>query len=120
MSRRVGVWIAALVVISLAIGVLWTIRLAPPSPAPWWWNKNPNLHIEVWEPGKEMATVAMTMPKKTLDTMFALGLPAVISADGHKIHLNEVRSKIERLPRGEKLKIQEGGATVYLWLDVKQ
>lgn len=120
MSRRVGVWIAALVVISLAIGVFWTIRLAPPSPAPWWWGKNPELHVEVWEPGKDIATVAMTMPKKTIDTMFALGLPAEISAGGHKIRLNEVRSKIERLPRREKLKIQEGEATVYLWLDVKE
>src|SRR5439155_17111737 len=43
-----------------------------------------------------------------------------ISAGGHKIRLNEVRSKIERLPRGEKLTVREGGATFYLWLDVKK
>ena len=32
----------------------------------------------------------------------------------------EVRSKVERLPRGQKLKIEEDGATIYVWLDVKE
>ena len=63
MARRAGLWIAALVVVSLAIGVFWTIRTAPPSPAPWWWGKNPDFHVEVWEPGKEMATVAMPISR---------------------------------------------------------
>src|SRR3989442_957133 len=64
MSRRTVIWLGALVVVSLAIGVFWTIRLAPPSPSPWWWGKDPEFHVEVWEPGKELATVAMTVPKK--------------------------------------------------------
>src|SRR5947207_5024759 len=64
MARRAGfIWIGTLVVVSLAIGVFLTIRTAPPSPMPWWWGKDPDFHVEVWEPGKEMATVAMTMPK---------------------------------------------------------
>lgn len=121
MARRAGIiWIGALIVVSLAIGVFWTIRTAPPSPAPWWWGKNPDFHVEVWEPGKEMASVAMTMPKKTIDAMFAFGLKSSISAGNHKIYLNSLRSKIERLPRGEKLEIKDGEATIYIWLDVKK
>ena len=121
MARRAaGLWIAALVVVSLAIGVFWTIRTAPPSPTPWWFGKNPDFHIEVWEPGKEMATVAMTVPKKTVDTMFAFGMKSSISAGDHKIYLSSVRSRVERLPRGEKLKIEQDGATVYVWLDLKK
>jgi hypothetical protein len=121
MARRATyLWIGALVVISLAIGVFWTIRTAPPSPMPWWWGKNPEFHVEVWEPGKEMATVAMTMPKKTVDTMFAFGLKSSVSAGKHKVYLDEVRDQVERLPRGEKLKITQDGATIYVWLDVKK
>jgi hypothetical protein len=120
MSRPAALWIGALIVVSLAIGVVWTIRTAPPSPAPWWWGKNPELHVEVWEPGKEMATVAMTMPKKTIDTMFALGLKSSVSAGKHKVTLNTIRSQVERLPRGEKLKIVDGEATIYVWLDLKK
>lgn len=121
MARRAGIiWIGALIVLSLAIGVFWTIRTAPPSPKPWWWGKNPDFHVEVWEPGKDMATVAMTMPKKTVDTMFAFGLKSSISAGNHKVYLSAVRSQVERLPRGEKLKVQQDSATIYVWLDVKQ
>ena len=41
MARRAAfVWIGTLVVLCLAIGVFWTIRTAPPSPAPWWWGKD--------------------------------------------------------------------------------
>jgi len=119
-SRRAGLWIMALVVVSLAIGVFWTIRTAPPSPTPWWWGKDPDFHIEVWEPGKEMATVAMTMPKKTVDTMFAFGLKSSVSAGRHKVYLNEIRSQVERLPRGQRLTIHQDSATVYVWLDVKK
>jgi len=120
MARRAGfIWIGALVVLSLATGVFWTIRTAPPSPMPWWWGKNPEFHVEVWEPGKEMATVAMTMPKKTVDTMFAFGLKSSVSAGKHKVHLDEVRSQVERLPKGEWLTIREDEATIYVWLEVK-
>ena len=121
MSRRAVLWLASLVVVSLAIGVFWTIRHAPPSgPSPWWWGKNPDFHVEVWEPGKELATVAMTVPKKTVDTMFAFGLKSSVSAGKHKVYLGEIRSQVERLPRGQKLKIDQEGATIYVWLDVKQ
>ena len=120
MSRRAGIWLAALVVVSLAIGVFWTLRTAPPSPSPWWWGKNPDFHVEVWEPGKDMATAAMTMPKKTVDAMFAFGVNASVSAGNHKVYLAKVRSQVERLPRGQKLKIEQDGATIYVWLDLKK
>jgi hypothetical protein len=120
MARRAGIWIAALVVFSLAIGIFWTLRLAPPSPAPWWLGKDPEYHVEVWEPGKEMATVAATMPKKAVDAMFAFGLKSSISAGDHKVYLNTIHKQVELLPRGQKLKIQDGDATIYVWLDVKK
>lgn len=125
MTRRTGIWIAALVVVSLAIGVFWTIRTAPPSPGTWWWGKNPDFHVEVWEPGKDpakdMPTVGMTMPKKAIDAMFAFGLKSSVSVGKYKIYLSEIRSRVERLPRGQKLKIRnEEGATFHVWLDVKE
>ena len=118
MARRGTILITALIVISLAIGIIWTIRLAPPSPTPWWWAKNPDVHVEVWETGKDMATVAMRMPKRVFDIMFALGLPASVSAGDHKVNLNSIWRKLERLPRGQKLKLEEEGATIYVWIDV--
>jgi hypothetical protein len=118
MARRGTIWIAVLIVVSLAIGIFWTLRLAPPSPTPWWWGKNPNIHVEVWEPGKDMATVAMTMPKRVLDTMFALGLPADVSAGEHRVHLNSIWRKLERLPRGQKITLEEEGGKILVWIDV--
>ena len=119
MPRKAGLWIILLAVVSLTIGVLWTIRTAPPSPSPWWWGKEPDFHVEVWEPGKADATVAMTMPKKTVDAMFGLGLKSSISAGKYKVSLSEVRTQVERLPRGEWLTLHDEEATIYIWLDTK-
>jgi hypothetical protein len=120
MSRSAGIWIAALIVLSLAIGVFWTIRTAPPSPKPWWVGKNIDFKVEIWEPGKDMATVAMTMPKRTVDAMYAFGLKTVVSTDHHKVYLNQIRSQVERLPQGEKLTLHEEGATIKVWLEEKK
>ena len=104
----------------LAIGVVWTTRLDVPSPRPWWYGRNAVVRAEVWEPGHTMATFAMTLPKSTLDTMYALGLKADISLDDrHSIHLREIWHALQRLPRGEKMKIEQDGATVSVWIDVK-
>ena len=120
MRSKAGLWIGLLVVVSLAIGVLWTIRTAPPAgPTPWWWGKNPDFHVEVWEPGKEDATVAMTMPKKTVDALVAFGLKSTVSTGHHKVYLSTVRAEVERLPRGQWITMHEEGATIYVWLDVK-
>ena len=120
MRRSAAIWIGALVVVSLAIGVFWTIRTAPPSPAPWWVGKDTDFHVEIYEPGKSIATVAMTMPKRTVDAMYAFGMKSVISTDHHKVYLNQIRNQVERLPQGQKLTLHEDGATIYVWLDVKK
>lgn len=120
MRGKAALWIGLLVVVSLAIGVLWTIRTAPPAgPKPWWWGKDPQFHVEVWEPGKQDATVAMTMPKKTVDALVGLGLKSSVSAGKYKVTLNQVRAEVERLPRGQWITMHEEGATIYVWLDVK-
>jgi hypothetical protein len=132
MSRRAVILIGLLAAVSLGIGIFWTIRLAPPSPTPWWWGKNPKVQVEIWEPGKDMATVAMRMPKSFFDSIIALGLPAIVQVNGKNdatigfvfgqdlhspVRLNTVWKQLERLPRGEKLKLEQDGATVILWID---
>ncbi len=119
MRSKAGLWITILAVVSLAIGVVWTMRTAPPSPVPWWWGKNPDLHVEVWEAGKQDATVAMTMPKKTVDALVAFGLKSSVSAGRHKVYLGEVHSQVERLPQGQWLTLHDKEATIYVWLDTK-
>jgi len=119
MPRKAGLWILILAVVSLAIGVLYTIRTAPPSPAPWWWGKNPDFHVEVWEPGKEDATAAMTVPKKTVDALVAVGLKYSVTAGHQKVDLGEVRAQVERLPKGQWVMMQDNEATIYVWLDTK-
>jgi hypothetical protein len=104
----------------LAIGVIWTARLDVPSPTPWWYGKKAVVHAEVWEPGHSMATVAMTVPKGALDTMHALGLKANIELDsGETVRIDKIWHELQRLPRGQKVTLEEDGATVTVWIDVK-
>jgi len=104
--------------VCLAIGIIWTVRLDVPSPQPWWYGKNTVVHLEVWEPGKDMATFAMTMPKGPLDVMYALGLKGRIDINhGRDIELKGIWKRLQRLPRGEKLTIEENGATATLWIE---
>ena len=105
----------------LAIGIIWTARLDVPSPQPWWYGKKAVVRVEVWEPGRDMATFAMTMPKSTLDAMYALGLKGSINLDhGRDVELKGVWKRLQRLPRGEKLTIEEEGATVTFWIEVPE
>ena len=47
------------------------------------------VRVEVWEPGKDMATVGMSLPKKALDFMHVLGLKSEVALDsGYKINVN--------------------------------
>jgi hypothetical protein len=76
--------------------------------------------VEIWEPGKDIATVAMRMPKGMFDTMIAFGLPARISInDEHHIDVNKIWKDLQRLPRGQKLKFEQDGGTIYIWIDSK-
>jgi len=107
--------------ICLGIGIIWTNRLDVPSPQPWWYGKKAVVHLEVWEPGKDMATFAMTMPKGPLDAMYALGLKGSIEInDGHVIELKGIWRRLQRLPRGEKLTIEQDGATATMWIETRE
>jgi len=104
--------------VCLAIGIIWTVRLDVPSPQPWWYGKKVVVRLEVWEPGKDMATFAMTMPKGPLDAMYALGLKGSIDLDhDRKIELKGIWKQLQRLPHGEKLTLDEDGATVTMWIE---
>jgi hypothetical protein len=113
-------WLAIVVgaLVCLAIGVIWTVRLDVPSPQPWWYGKKVVVRVEVWEPGKDLATFAMTIPKGPLDAMYALGLKGSININHDRgIELKGVWKRLQRLPRGEKLKVEQEGATVLMWIE---
>jgi hypothetical protein len=119
MRSKTGLWLTILAVVCLSIGVVYTLRTLPPTPTPWWWGKNPDFHVEIWEPEKADATVAMTMPKKNVDALVAFGLKSSVEAGHHKVYLGEVSSQVERLPRGEWLTMHDQESTIYIWLDTK-
>ena len=120
MQRKFWIALALGLLVCLGIGFYWTARLDIPSPKPWWYGKNAVVRVEVWEPGKDMATFAMTMPKKTLDTMHALGLKSTIGLDsGHSLKIQDVWGQIQRLPQGQRLHISERDADVYIWIEEK-
>ena len=76
------------------------------------------VRLEVWEPGKDMATFAMTMPKAPLDAMYVLGLKGNIEIDhGREIELKGIWKRLQRLPRGEKLTLEQNGGTVTMWIE---
>jgi hypothetical protein len=73
----------------------------------------------------------MRIPKGLMDTMVALGTDAQIQVEGEgasvgildtkisrSIHLRDVWKDLQRLPEGQKLKFEEEGATVYVWIEV--
>ena len=101
----------------LAIGVIWTLRTEPPSGHPWWAGKEAKVRFEVWEPGKDMPTVGMTLPKRTVDTMVALGMKGKIQAGNHSLDLREHWKQIQALPPGQKLRIEDDEATIYVWIE---
>lgn len=121
MGRKFWLAIVLGALLCLTIGIIWTVRLDVPSPQPWWYGKKTVVRLEVWEPGKEMATFAMTMPKGTLDAMYALGLKGSIDLDhGRDLQLKGVWKRLQRLPRGEKLTLEENGATLTMWIEEKE
>ncbi|HYJ34169.1 MAG TPA: hypothetical protein VE326_13240 [Candidatus Binatia bacterium] len=102
----------------LGIGVIWTLRTEPPSAHPWWAGKDAKVRMEVWEPGKDMATFGMTLPKKTVDGMVALGLKSVVQVGHTDVDFRRYWRQIQALPPGEKLRIAgDEGATTYVWIE---
>lgn len=117
MARKFWLGVGLLLLICLAIGIYWTKRLDIPNPRPWWYGKDAVVRMEVWEPGKDMATFAMTMPKKTLDTMYALGVKSTIEVEGRHIQLRSIWKDLQRLPKGEKLRFTEEGSVMVMWIE---
>jgi hypothetical protein len=116
-ARKFWLGFGLLLLVCIAIGIYWTSRLDIPHPKPWWYGKDVVVRMEVWEPGKDMATFAMTIPKKTLDAMYGLGLKSTINVDGRDIQLRSIWKDLQRLPRGEKLRFPEGGAVMVIWIE---
>src|SRR5262245_52416387 len=71
----------------------------------------------VWEPGKDMPTVAMTLPKRTIDTMVAIGMRGRIQVGDHSLDLRHWWKAIQSQPPGQKLQIQEDEATILVWIE---
>lgn len=118
MSRKQTILgLAVLFLACLAIGVIWTLRTEPPSQNPWWAGKEAKVRMEVWEPGKDMATFGMTLPKKTVDGMVALGLKAVVQVGHYDVDFRKHWRAVQALPPGEKYKLSENDADIYIWIE---
>lgn len=117
MARKFWLGVGLLLLICLAIGIYWTNRLDIPNPRPWWYGKDAVVRMQVWEPGKDMATFGMTMPKKTLDAMYAMGVKSKIEVDGRDIQLRSIWKDLQRLPKGEKLRVADEEAVMVIWIE---
>ena len=124
--------VVAFAAFCLALGYWWSIRVGLPlsGPTPWWYGKDAHVRVQVVEEGHDMATVSMRLPKGMMDTMVALGTDAKISIDKdntvvgftntksmHEIHLRDIWKDLQRLPKGQKMTIQENGATLSIWIE---
>jgi len=120
MNRKFWIALALGLLVCIGIGYWWTARLDIPSPKPWWYGKDAVVRVEVWEPGKDMASVAMTMPKKALDYMHAFSLKSRVAlGHDHYFDMNEIWGRIQRLPKGEKLHIHDFEGDLYVWIEEK-
>jgi hypothetical protein len=120
MRRNFLIGLALLLLVSLAIGIFWTMRLdIPMNPKPWWYGKETVVRMEAWEPGKDMPTFAMTVPKKTLDAMYAMGVKQAIDVEGRRIELSQIWRELQRLPKGQKITMHEDNATLHIWIEEK-
>ena len=130
--RRTIVIVLAFAAFCLALGYWWTIQVGLPltGQKPWWYGKNAHVRIQVIEEGHDMATVSMRLPKSMMDTMVALGTDAKITMDedqtvvgftkmtsSREIKLRDIWKDLQRLPKGEKLKVQDGSATLTIWIE---
>src|SRR5512143_4055650 len=120
MSRTARFVIAGAFVLAAVIAVIVSKRLDYPKERPWWSGKNPVVRVQVWEPGKDLPTVSMTLPKRTLDQMVAFGFPPTISVgEGNRVEFGKIWHDLQRLPRGQKLRDEDGEGTLFLWIEPK-
>ena len=120
MNRKFWIALALGLLVCLGIGYAWTVRLDIPNPKPWWYGRNTVVRVEVWEPGKDMATVGVTMPKKALDYMHVFDLKSDVGiGQDHHVDMNELWGQIQRLPKGQRLHLAEDEADVYIWIEEK-
>lgn len=124
--------VVAFAAFCLALGYWWSIRVGLPltGTKPWWYGKDAHVRVQVIEEGHDMASVSMRLPKGMIDTLVALGTDAKIEIDQkdtvvgitnskglREIHLRDVWKDLQRLPKGEKLTVQEDGATLTMWIE---
>jgi len=128
---KTALTVAVFAAFCLALAFWWSIRVGLPltGEKPWWYGKNAHIRVQVLEEGHDMATVSMRLPKGMMDTLVALGTDAKIEVDGsttmvgysgdkgRAIHLRDVWKDLQRLPKGERLKIVEDDATVWIWIE---
>lgn len=119
MSRKQTILLVSLFALGcLAIGVIWTLRTSPPEHRAWWAGKSPRVRAEVWEPGKDMATVGMTFRKSTLDGMIGLGISPTVDVDhGKQFKFKRLWKELQALPPRKRLMMRENDATLYLWIE---
>jgi hypothetical protein len=117
MSRAATLLLAGALALALLVGLLMARRLDAPAKGAWWRGKDVAVRVQVWEPGRDMPTVSMTFPKKTLDRMVALGFPSEISVGRGQLEFKSFWHDLQRLPRGEKMRFEEDGSTVLIWVE---
>jgi hypothetical protein len=118
MSKTALYVILGAFVLAAVIAVVVNQRLDYPKQRPWWAGRDPVVRLQAWEAGKDMPTVSMTIPKRTLDRMVALGFPPTISVgEGNELKFVTVWHDLQRLPRGRTLRFQDRDATLYLWIE---
>ena len=124
--------VAACAAFCLALGYWWSLRVGLPltGARPWWYGKDAHVRVQVLEEGHDLATVSMRLPKGVMDTLVALGTDAKIVVDrdntvvgftdegsSREIHLRDIWKELQKLPKGQKLTIQEEGVTLTIWIE---
>ena len=118
MSRAARLLLLGAVVLALLIALLFYRRIDAPKEGAWWAGRDVVVRLQVWEAGKDMPTVSMSFPKKAVDRMVALGLQSEVSMGGErKVDFGTFWHDLQRLPRGQKLRFEEDGDSVLIWIE---
>lgn len=118
MPRSAKLVFLGVFVFALVVSIVMVRRIDAPRERAWWAGKNPVIRVQVWEAEKDMPTFSMTVPKRTLDRMVALGLPPTISINGDReVSFRRFWHDLQRLPRGGKIRFMEGGDSVVIWIE---